>query len=261
MLVELNDGEVGGHPRGWGRKTRSTGACTRRSAEERPRRSEPSRSAASCPPSFAPWASRRRRGAHANSGARRRPRGAAAQWVVGHGARDSVRPVAPPRRSAGSAARRSSSRRSPGRPGARRSRLTHPSRRAARRRRRAGREARQAARRRRRAPPRRAPRRGAPPPAAPATGACSSTWRRPSRSRRCAARPRPRSARTRPPFRPHVSLVYGELPAARRRELAADPRVLALAHDAWWADRLELWTVEGQTERWRCVEGVALERR
>lgn len=63
------------------------------------------------------------------------------------------------------------------------------------------------------------------------------------------------------PFRPHVSLVYGELPAARRRELAADPRVRALAHDVWWADRLELWTVEGQTERWRCVEGVALERR
>ncbi|WP_437769276.1 2'-5' RNA ligase family protein [Sorangium sp. So ce281] len=63
------------------------------------------------------------------------------------------------------------------------------------------------------------------------------------------------------PFRPHVSLVYGELPAARRKELAADPRVLALAHEVWRADRIELWTVEGQTERWRCVEGVALERR
>ncbi|WP_437534468.1 2'-5' RNA ligase family protein [Sorangium sp. So ce726] len=62
------------------------------------------------------------------------------------------------------------------------------------------------------------------------------------------------------PFRPHVSLVYGELTAARRQELAADPRVLALAHEVWWADRLELWTVEGQTERWRCVEGVPLER-
>ncbi|WP_438035595.1 2'-5' RNA ligase family protein [Sorangium sp. So ce204] len=63
------------------------------------------------------------------------------------------------------------------------------------------------------------------------------------------------------PFRPHVSLVYGELPAARREELAADPRVLALAHEVWRADRLELWAVEGQTERWRCVERVALERR
>ncbi|WP_437745290.1 2'-5' RNA ligase family protein [Sorangium sp. So ce302] len=63
------------------------------------------------------------------------------------------------------------------------------------------------------------------------------------------------------PFRPHVSLVYGELPAARRQELAADPRVLALAHGVWRADRLELWAVEGRTERWRCVEGVALERR
>ncbi|WP_437592002.1 2'-5' RNA ligase family protein [Sorangium sp. So ce1000] len=62
------------------------------------------------------------------------------------------------------------------------------------------------------------------------------------------------------PFRPHVSLVYGELPAAHRQELAADPRVLALAHEMWWADRLELWTVDGPTERWRCVEGIALAR-
>lgn len=62
------------------------------------------------------------------------------------------------------------------------------------------------------------------------------------------------------PFRPHVSLVYGDLPQGRRRALAADPRVLALGHDAWWAERLELWAVEGPTERWRCVEGVALER-
>ncbi|WP_437280839.1 2'-5' RNA ligase family protein [Sorangium sp. So ce375] len=62
------------------------------------------------------------------------------------------------------------------------------------------------------------------------------------------------------PFRPHLSLVYGELPAAHRMALAADPRVLALGHAVWWADRLELWSVEGPTERWRCVEGVALKR-
>ncbi|XXX79826.1 2'-5' RNA ligase family protein [Sorangium sp. So ce134] len=62
------------------------------------------------------------------------------------------------------------------------------------------------------------------------------------------------------PFRPHVSLVYGDLPDDRRRSLAADPRVLSLAHDRWRAERLELWAVDGPTERWRCVEGVALER-
>ncbi|WP_437969744.1 2'-5' RNA ligase family protein [Sorangium sp. So ce260] len=62
------------------------------------------------------------------------------------------------------------------------------------------------------------------------------------------------------PFRPHVSLVYGDLPAERRLALAADPRVLGLGHDAWWAERLELWDVEGPEERWRCVDGVALAR-
>ncbi|MGK3965530.1 2'-5' RNA ligase family protein [Sorangium sp. So ce118] len=63
------------------------------------------------------------------------------------------------------------------------------------------------------------------------------------------------------PFRPHVSLVYGDLrdlPAQRRRALAADPRVLALGQEVWWAERLELWSVAGETERWRCVAGVAL---
>ncbi|WP_437309233.1 2'-5' RNA ligase family protein [Sorangium sp. So ce388] len=63
------------------------------------------------------------------------------------------------------------------------------------------------------------------------------------------------------PFRPHVSLVYGDLrdmPAERRRALAADPRVLALGHEVWWAERLELWSVAGETERWRCVAGIAL---
>ncbi|WP_437691421.1 2'-5' RNA ligase family protein [Sorangium sp. So ce176] len=60
------------------------------------------------------------------------------------------------------------------------------------------------------------------------------------------------------PFRPHVSLVYGDLPADRREALAADPRVLALAREAWWAARLELWAVEGEAERWRCVDGIAL---
>ncbi|MGK3991373.1 2'-5' RNA ligase family protein [Sorangium sp. So ce136] len=60
------------------------------------------------------------------------------------------------------------------------------------------------------------------------------------------------------PFRPHVSLVYGDLPAQRRRALAADPRVLALAQEVWWAERLELWSVAGETERWRCVAGIAL---
>ncbi|WP_437736073.1 2'-5' RNA ligase family protein [Sorangium sp. So ce1335] len=61
------------------------------------------------------------------------------------------------------------------------------------------------------------------------------------------------------PFRPHVSLVYGDLPAERREALAADPRVLALAREAWSAERLELWAVEGETDRWRCVDGIALE--
>ncbi|WP_437289811.1 2'-5' RNA ligase family protein [Sorangium sp. So ce406] len=60
------------------------------------------------------------------------------------------------------------------------------------------------------------------------------------------------------PFRPHVSLVYGDLPADRRQALAADPRVLALAGEAWRAERLELWAVEGEAERWRCVDGIAL---
>ncbi|XXT22346.1 2'-5' RNA ligase family protein [Sorangium sp. So ce429] len=63
------------------------------------------------------------------------------------------------------------------------------------------------------------------------------------------------------PFRPHVSLVYGDLrdlPAQRRRALAADPRALALAQEVWWAERLELWAVAGETERWRCVAGIAL---
>ncbi|WP_433934901.1 2'-5' RNA ligase family protein [Sorangium cellulosum] len=60
------------------------------------------------------------------------------------------------------------------------------------------------------------------------------------------------------PFRPHVSLVYGDLPADRREALAADPRVLALARDAWCAERLELWAVEGEAGRWRCVDGIAL---
>ncbi|WP_437817027.1 2'-5' RNA ligase family protein [Sorangium sp. So ce1078] len=62
------------------------------------------------------------------------------------------------------------------------------------------------------------------------------------------------------PFRPHVSLVYGDLPDERRRALAADPRVLALGHHVWWAERLELWAVEGPTPRWRCVDGIALTR-
>ncbi|WP_437572665.1 2'-5' RNA ligase family protein [Sorangium sp. So ce542] len=61
-------------------------------------------------------------------------------------------------------------------------------------------------------------------------------------------------------FRPHVSLVYGDLPEDRRRSLAADPRVRALGDDRAWAERLELWAVDGPTERWRCVEGVALTR-
>lgn len=61
------------------------------------------------------------------------------------------------------------------------------------------------------------------------------------------------------PFRPHVSLVYGDLPADRRAALAADPRVLALAREAWPAERLELWAVGGETDRWRCVDAIALE--
>ncbi|MGK3995954.1 2'-5' RNA ligase family protein [Sorangium sp. So ce1024] len=60
------------------------------------------------------------------------------------------------------------------------------------------------------------------------------------------------------PFRPHVSLVYGDLPADRRAALAADPRVLALARETWSAERLELWDVGGETDRWRCVDAIAL---
>lgn len=54
-------------------------------------------------------------------------------------------------------------------------------------------------------------------------------------------------------FRPHVSLVYGDLPAERRRVIAADPRVVSLGQEVCWAERLELWAVEGPTDRWVCA--------
>lgn len=59
-------------------------------------------------------------------------------------------------------------------------------------------------------------------------------------------------------FRPHVSLVYGDLPAERRREIAADPRVVSLEQEVCWAERLERWAVEGPTDRWVCIAGTVL---
>ncbi|AUX40921.1 hypothetical protein SOCE26_023230 [Sorangium cellulosum] len=59
-------------------------------------------------------------------------------------------------------------------------------------------------------------------------------------------------------FRPHVSLVYGDLLSEHRRALAADPRVAALGQEVGWAERIELWSVEGEADRWRCAGGVAL---
>ncbi|WP_129346566.1 2'-5' RNA ligase family protein [Sorangium cellulosum] len=58
-------------------------------------------------------------------------------------------------------------------------------------------------------------------------------------------------------FRPHVSLVYGDLAAERRRAIAADPRVVSLGQEVCWAERLELWAVAGPVDRWACVAETA----
>jgi hypothetical protein len=59
-------------------------------------------------------------------------------------------------------------------------------------------------------------------------------------------------------FEPHVSLVYGHVPEAQRREIAGDPRVLGLAGARCPARRLEVWRVSGPVSGWRSAGGVDL---
>lgn len=52
-------------------------------------------------------------------------------------------------------------------------------------------------------------------------------------------------------YRPHLSLVYGRLPEARRAELAGEAERALEVPVAATAARLELWRTAGAVSRWR----------
>lgn len=60
------------------------------------------------------------------------------------------------------------------------------------------------------------------------------------------------------PFSPHLSLVYGELPAAQREAIMRDARVQALLSLRFEVRRLEIWSVRGPTSAWSCCGHVEL---
>jgi 2'-5' RNA ligase len=60
--------------------------------------------------------------------------------------------------------------------------------------------------------------------------------------------------RTQPPYMPHLSLMYGSLPAETRKRLAADPP----SGLSFQASRLYLYSVNGPPEDWRPAGSFSL---
>lgn len=54
------------------------------------------------------------------------------------------------------------------------------------------------------------------------------------------------------PYMPHVSLVYGNLPADRRKEIAKG--LSLLPGQAFYVRKMALYRVHGPVRQWKCVE-------
>ena len=54
------------------------------------------------------------------------------------------------------------------------------------------------------------------------------------------------------PYMPHASLVYGKLPADRRKEIARGPSLLP--RHATVVHKLALYLVNGPVHQWKCIE-------
>jgi 2'-5' RNA ligase len=63
-------------------------------------------------------------------------------------------------------------------------------------------------------------------------------------------------ARRRAPYLPHVSLVYGKLPADRRAEIARG--LSLLPGQACYLRKMALYRVNGPVRQWKCIETFEL---
>lgn len=54
------------------------------------------------------------------------------------------------------------------------------------------------------------------------------------------------------PYMPHVSLIYGKLPADRRKEIAKG--LSLLAGQVFYVHKLALYRVNGPVRQWKCIE-------